>query len=733
MENLTTPGIYFEPLQPLRVTGDLLRSDIAAFIGYAQKGPTVFPVRVDSWQKFLAIFGEPLVHGQLAFAVKGFFETGGQTCYVLRIVDQNAKHASLTLNSNNGQPLWQVYASFRPASIIANEESEQGRPDSAVLQNIAVDSVKQPVENPGSWGNGLQISISPGSKLSTRILTIQEEGFKSRIESMVGLEQYSMVELSQEQSELDGSKTRISRVTAIESLDNARQLVYWPESLLQGTNPFDPNLPIRLDSIEFDLQVEYEGRIVENFSGMGPHPEHSNSLHNSLSSQSQFVDLIFNGDVVLSGEASNDWVSDDFWPQMVSRLALIDGADGVSEISSAEYIQALEIISKVDEICIVAAPDLVLKTPLLETTISEVIEKTADCQSLLQPSKGVIYGEVNDGTNPLANVTITDAGTGHRVKSDNSGRFLLQELEISLRTLRFEKVGFEQAERQAFSEQTKPSAPAVFSLSPLAIARSLSLEEILAVQQAMANPVILGRYRVALLDPPAPDLKLEEIRSWRSQLGDSGIVALYYPWLKAPSPTQPDNELFEIPPCGHIAGILAQMDNAEGPHRSAANIKMRYAKGLSQSVNDTQHGLFNPESINVIRSMPGRGIRILGARSLSSDPDWRYFSTRRLVFALEKTLEETLQWAVFESNTTVLRQAVVLSIRSLLNRLWKQGALAGKTAEAAYQVKCDLDNNPQSERDVGKLLAEVAIAPSIPFEFIRIRFGTTLDAIEVTE
>ena len=87
MESLTTPGVYFESLQPSRVTGDLLRSDIAAFIGYALQGPTALPVRVESWRQFLAIFGLPMVPGHLALSVKAFFENGGVTCYVLRIVD----------------------------------------------------------------------------------------------------------------------------------------------------------------------------------------------------------------------------------------------------------------------------------------------------------------------------------------------------------------------------------------------------------------------------------------------------------------------------------------------------------------------------------------------------------------------------------------------------------------------------------------------------------------------
>src|SRR5690606_32113830 len=150
-------------------------------------------------------------------------------------------------------------------------------------------------------------------------------------------------------------------------------------------------------------------------------------------------------------------------------------------------------------------------------------------------------------------------------------------------------------------------------------------------------------------------------------------------------------------------------------------------------VNNTDHGIVNAEGINAIRSLPGQGIRIMGARTLSLDAEWRYLNVRRLMFAVERTLERSLQWAVFENNDTVLRQALLMSVSTLLNSLWRRGALSGRNPEAAYRVKCDTDNNPAAQRDQGRLLAEICVAPSVPFEFIRVRFGKTLDAIEVTE
>jgi hypothetical protein len=248
----------------------------------------------------------------------------------------------------------------------------------------------------------------------------------------------------------------------------------------------------------------------------------------------------------------------------------------------------------------------------------------------------------------------------------------------------------------------------------------------------MCNPFQLGRYRVALLDPPRATMAPDEIRLWRSQLGDSAAAILCYPWLET-ADSYTGNNLTALPPSGYIAGALAHADLHQGPEHSPANIRLRYAKRVSRTLSDTEHGIVNAEGINLLCALPGRGIRLLGSRTLSAGTDWRYLTIRRLVFALEKTLERALQWAVFEPNSSVLRQAVLLSVSTLLHLLWRRGALAGQTAAGAYQLKCDADNNPPALQSEGKLLLEIAIAPAVPFEFIYIRFGKTLDAIEVTE
>ena len=154
---------------------------------------------------------------------------------------------------------------------------------------------------------------------------------------------------------------------------------------------------------------------------------------------------------------------------------------------------------------------------------------------------------------------------------------------------------------------------------------------------------------------------------------------------------------------------------------------------LRHPVNDVEHGLLNTLGINCLRALPGRGIRIVGARTLSSDSEWRYLNVRRLVLMIEEAVEEANQWTVFEPNNPILRQLLSYSLNSFLNTLWRGGALAGTTPEAAYQVKCDIENNPPSVTDVGQIIAEIAVAPTIPFEFIRFRLGRTVEAVAIRE
>jgi phage tail sheath protein FI len=203
---------------------------------------------------------------------------------------------------------------------------------------------------------------------------------------------------------------------------------------------------------------------------------------------------------------------------------------------------------------------------------------------------------------------------------------------------------------------------------------------------------------------------------------------MYYPWLVT---GEAGDRL--VPPSGHVAGLIARTDLSQGVHRAPANHALEGVTALSNPLNETEHGILNDQGINAVRSVPGRGIRVFGARTLSSESEWRYLNVRRLLLMIEEAVEDANQWAAFEPNNPLLRQILTHSLNTFLETLWRQGALAGATPDAAYRVKCDFENNPQGVIDAGQLIAEIAVAPTVPFEFIRFRLGRTVAAVAVTE
>ena len=189
----------------------------------------------------------------------------------------------------------------------------------------------------------------------------------------------------------------------------------------------------------------------------------------------------------------------------------------------------------------------------------------------------------------------------------------------------------------------------------------------------------------------------------------------------------------DIPPSGHVAGQCARTDIEVGVHKAPANDPLSWVQDVTVVIGDALHAILNPSGINVVRPLSGRGIRIMGARTVSSDPSWRYVNVRRLMMMIEKAIDVATQWAAFEPNDFYTRGKLVLALSSFLIALWQRGALAGKSIEEAFFVKCDETNNPPAERENGRLFADVGVAPSNPFEFIVLRVGRTNNEFEVTE
>ena len=203
---------------------------------------------------------------------------------------------------------------------------------------------------------------------------------------------------------------------------------------------------------------------------------------------------------------------------------------------------------------------------------------------------------------------------------------------------------------------------------------------------------------------------------------NSTFGALYYPWIKVVDPVSGGTRL--TPPSGAIVGTYSNSDVKRGVHKAPAGTIEGYlnsAMGIERIVTKGEHDTLNPDGINVIRSFPGTGICVWGARTVTTDAEWRYVNVRRLFLFIEESVEEGTQWVVFEPNDPALWGSVKRNITAFLLNVWRSGALFGNTPDEAFFVKVDEENNPPEVRDAGQLIIEVGAAPVKPAEFVIIR------------
>lgn len=250
------------------------------------------------------------------------------------------------------------------------------------------------------------------------------------------------------------------------------------------------------------------------------------------------------------------------------------------------------------------------------------------------------------------------------------------------------------------------------------------------VQKALLTHCEQQVYRFAVLDAPAGS-KLKEVQTHRGEY-DSTRAALYYPWLQIAAPFGPKGELHAIPPSGHMLGVYARTDNSRGVWKAPANEVVRNVLGFDIKVNKGEQDILNPIHVNCLRDFRAeqRGLRVWGARTLSSNPEWRYVPVRRTFLFIEQSLDAGLQWAVFEPNAKPLWDTVKQSITGFLDSIWRQGGLAGVTQEQAFFVNVGFGiTMEQADLDNGRLIVEVGIAPVNPAEFVIIRISQkTLEA-----
>ncbi len=240
------------------------------------------------------------------------------------------------------------------------------------------------------------------------------------------------------------------------------------------------------------------------------------------------------------------------------------------------------------------------------------------------------------------------------------------------------------------------------------------------VQLSLVAHCETTKSRFAVLDVPRDRKKIDEILEYKDMF-DTSYAAMYHPWLEVFDPLA--KKSFYLPPSASMCGIYARCDLTIGVHKAPANEVVRACTGLEQGYNNAEQDRLNPAGVNLVRAFPGRGIRVWGARTCSSNGNWKYVNVRRLFIFLEESIKANTNWVVFEPNTEILWARVQRSVELFLSSVWRSGALAGTTPGEAFFVDIGRSTMTQDDIDNGRLICVIGVAPVKPAEFVIFRIG----------
>jgi phage tail sheath protein FI len=656
-----TPGVYYESVDAGALPVTPFRTDIAGFVGLAERGPIDLPVAVESWQQFTSWFGSFVGFGFLAYAVRAFFENGGGRCWVVRVASDDpaggARWASTIVRNATG-PAWLVRAS-----------------------------------TPGAWGNALTVNLRERNRAQRFLSRTDGDGLYSTAADVSGLAPAVLVRLTQE-----GASAVAWRV--VSEVDALAGRVFWVHPDRERRTPydrplttFDPDRPVLLQSLDYTMTVSERGRLIRVYERLSLVPSHPRYAPLVLPGPTrpedprdvELVELKVTPPEPVTVEELRVDLTDVAGLEIdpFARVALVGGRDGLAPLAVGDFIG--EPVLPEDGPAAIATKRRGLRA----------LEDIAEVALLAVPDAQPAPVDVNPVLPP--EVCIPDPCIDR-----------------------------------------PPEPPVVLPSGEQEPPPAFSDEQLFRVQSELVLQCERRRDRFALLDPPRASAHgsvqgIRAVLDWRARF-DSPFAALYFPWVRVADPLRSlSGVLRSVPPSGYVAGQTAKSDLERGVHRAPANEPLAFAHGASLVLGDEHHGTLNSAGVNAIRVTAVTGLRVLGARTLSSDVDWRFLNVRRLMSMIEEVLETALQWAVYEPNTVPVRARVALSVTFFLLTLHEAGMLAGETPEESFFVKCDLDNNPESQRELGQLVVEVGVAPTKPLEFLIFRVGRVVGAMEVSE
>lgn len=671
------PGVRIERTDSSRVEPLVLRTDIAAFVGLAARGPLDTPIPVESWRQFQSHFGDLMGSAYLAYAVRGFFDNGGRRAWVVRVAarrftesdstaaTEGARAAWTLLKDGSGRPCWRVSAS-----------------------------------SPGTWGNGLAIRLSRERPL-TQAAAAADPG-SAQLASTAGFSAGELVELVQA-----GASAR--RVLVL--VDSAAGRLHWvhpdPRQRTADQVPWtglDPAKPLQVSRVAYALDLWERGLFQARWADLHPDPGHPRFVGTVLAPSYPDSLALLRAPPPQAADRQPPPPA----PIQVELLgtpgpfdlqvpapapvlgtdppALADGTDGLAALSVEDFLgrpgsprdsdlvrlesmRGLQSLTAIDEIALIAIPDILIQPEQGPDLLPLAPPPTDPCRTCPTPTPPVTA-----------------------------------------------------------------MAPAPLRETPPHFSES----DILKVQRSLLADCESRGDRFAVLSAPwarNADRRrgTRALIEWRSLLTELEPVrsgALYAPWIGVaesdalPTPVAGSVAgVRVIPACGHVVGAIARTDLKLGAMRAPANIRLQGLVDLRVEPGDDAHGALNAAGVDALRAESRRPPAIQGARTLSDDPLWRYVSTVRMVQALRRAFYRVLRFAVFEPNDEPTRAEVASALVAVLTLFFQRGAFAGGTPAESFFVRCDTVTTDAEARDLGELIAIVGIVPAAPAELVILRVG----------
>lgn len=660
----TYPGVYIEEMSSGVRTISGVSTSVAAFVGYASRGPENIPVRLFSYADYERNFGGLVFDSELSYAVKHFFDNGGSQAIVVHIPKTDRTASSITLKNRSEDEFLTITA------------VNQGASGNNITIDIDYDFASYDPITDG-YGGVFNIRVSD-------VVTGSYEEFEV---SMVDNVFNSVVSLINNRS--TGSKLiAVSKSPTTDHKKNSRPVAtgligkaidFKAFKDIDLRKKYGLNIIIKWSKGEFKYNVKTNAQEIKILESIQSTAEFiTETVNNAILIQRLMKDGVRIKCVAVPGENRLRVLAD------LDQTMYPDSMDAVVTFSDPEQSTKLTDSSSI----------FGLRDPIIKNVSKYVLGTVSkyDFTSTPGSPESWVRSSQSGSDGTMLPSTFELIGS----PKDYTGLYSLEKVDS------FNILCIPDATRSVADEQNPPNANAIFF---------------------QASSICETKRAFLIIDPPPDVVDLEAAIEWKSTSLRSKNAAAYFPQVRVPDPLN-DYQLRSHPPCGIIAGLYARTDSERGIWKAPAGTEafLRGVQGMSYKLTDPENGLLNPLGLNCLRRFPSYGSVSWGARTLvGSDAEaseWKYIPVRRLALYIEESLYQGTQWVVFEPNDEPLWSQIRLNINAFMQSLFQQGAFAGKSPRDAYEVKCDSSTTTPDDINRGRVNIVVKFAPVKPAEFV---------------